>query len=310
MKRAAAVVLGALFLPAVAHAAVVKIASSTASSSYPAAEGVRYDPDMAHDGKVSTAWTEGNEANSGLGEWLEVTFESETKLVGFQIWGGTFVSYDLWNRSGRVKELEIEFSDGTKQKYTLKDEMVGQYIELTAPVTATSAKMRLKGVYDGTTFTDTGISEIVFYDDAPSESIKVKSWSASSVYPPDADGNYETSNMQDQLRDTMWCEGDDGDGSGQWVEATFGSSYSVNSLTMINGNGYDIRFNMKANRAKELTLTFSDGSTEKVVVKPGPSLQTVTFPAHSTTSVKVTVDGVQKGMEFNDLCLSELHFGG
>jgi hypothetical protein len=36
--------------------------------------------------------------------------------------------------------------------------------------------------------------------------------------------------------------------------------------------------------------------------------QVIEFPAKSTTKVRLTIDEVRKGKEFNDLCISEAVF--
>lgn len=292
-------------LPAAAGA--VKITSSSASSIYPESEGVRYVPEQVHDRKVSQNWTEGDQKSSGLGEWIQVNFEGEKNLTSFRIWNGTFTSYDMWTRSNRIKEIELEFSDGSKQSFTLTDAMSGELVELT-PVKTTSVKMRIKSVYNGSTFTDTAISEVVFYDDAKDGTAKVKSWKTSSTYKADADGNYEPVNMVDKAMDTMWCEASDGDGVGEWVEATFDGPTEVSKLNLVNGNGYNIMYAMKGNLATELKLTFSDGSSQTVTVKASGIPQSVSFTPVTTSSVKVSVNTVRKGKEFNDMCFSELQF--
>jgi hypothetical protein len=65
---------------------------------------------------------------------------------------------------------------------------------------------------------------------------------------------------------------------------------------------------MKGNRVTSATLTFSDGATETVAIKNSMMCQTVTFPSHQTSSVRVTVTEVSKGKEYNDLCISEARF--
>lgn len=290
-----------------AFAGAVKITSSSASSIYPEADGLRYVPEQVYDRKVSKNWTEGDQKSSGLGEWIQLDFEGEKNLTAFRIWNGTFTSYDMWTRSNRIKEVELEFSDGTKQSFTLTDGMSGELVDL-APVSTTSVKMRIKSVYNGSTFTDTAISEVVFFDDVDDGVATVKSWKTSSTYKADADGNYEPINMADTAVDTMWCEASEGDGVGEWVEASFASPTEVSTLNLVNGNGYNIMYAMKGNLATELLLTFSDGSTQTVAVKASGIPQKVSFTPVTTSSVKVSVNTIRKGKEFNDLCFSELQF--
>jgi hypothetical protein len=301
-------ILLGLLAAAPADAAPVKIASVTASGTKPTDDNGKYDPKHASDGKQATFWVEGGEG-SGLGSWVQLNFEGPTNVTALRVWNGSWYSYDFWERHSRTKEVELEFSDGTKEKMELKDEKVMADLVLSKTVTADWVKVKIKSVYSGNTFNDTGISEIQVLDDKPAAHIKVASWSSSTEYPEDADGNYSAVNVQDGLADSAWCEGDDGDGVGQWIQADFGASRSVSKLQWINGNAMSFPLFMKGNRATDVTLTFSDGSTEKLsAVKSSIRLTEVTFPAHTTSSVKISFDGISKGKEFNDLCLSEAYF--
>ena len=65
---------------------------------------------------------------------------------------------------------------------------------------------------------------------------------------------------------------------------------------------------MKGNRALEAELHFKDGTKETVAVKNSFRTQTITFPARTTSGVKMTFTKVMKGKEYNDLCVSEVLF--
>jgi hypothetical protein len=291
-----------------ADAAPVKVGLVTSTTTYPDTDGVSYKAAHAVDGKQSTVWVEGDESGSGLGAEVTFNFDEPTTVDSFRIWNGNYYSYDFWERHNRIKEVEVEFSDGSKQKITLTDEMKPELIKLDKPVETTSITFEIKGIYRGTTFNDTVISEVIFYDKTPDPYIPVTAYKASSVYAADADGTYEPINMADGINDSMWCEAGDGDGTGEWVEFNFGSAQDVRSMTLVNGNGYSFPFFMKGNRATKATLSFSDGSTEDVDIKNSLMPQTITFPEHETTKVKVTFTEVYKGKEFNDLCVSEAYF--
>lgn len=286
----------------------MKIVSVTASGTKPNDDTGKYDPKFVSDGKQQSYWVEGGEG-SGLGSWVQLNFEGPTNVAALQLWNGSWYSHDFWQRHSRLKEVELEFSDGTKEKMSLTDEKVMERIDLPKTVKAEWVKVKIKSVYSGNTFNDTGISEVQVLDDQPSSHVSVSAWRSSSEYPEDADGNYKAINVQDGLADSVWCEGDDGDGVGQWIEADFGSSKSVSKLSWINGNAASFALFMKGNRTSDLTLTFSDGSTEKLsAVKSSIKKTEVTFPAHTTSSVRITFDGIAKGKEFNDLCVSEAYF--
>lgn len=292
-----------------AHAGIVDVSSVTASRTLPDDEGVSYAETNTTDHKQSTVWVEGDTSGSGLGDWIEYDFGAEVELTSFRIWNGNFYSYDFWNRHNRIKEVEVAFSDGTKQMITLTDEMAPELVTLEKPVKTSSVKFKIKAIYRGTTFNDTVVSEIVFYDKKNDGRVDVRSYSASTIYPADADGNYDPKNVGDGAVDSLWCEGvEDGDGVGEWVQLDFGSSHTVSSLQLVNGNAYNIMYFMKGNRATEVKLDFSDGSSQTVAVKGSPSPQTIPLSPVSTRSVKMTFTGIQAGKEFNDLCIAEAVF--
>jgi len=283
-------------------------AAVSASSNYPEEGGISYTPERLSDGKVSTSWVEGDKG-SGLGAWTEIDLGGEKSVQKVKIWGGLWYSADYWKRANRPKEIEFEYSDGSKDTFTLKDEMKVQEFVLPAVRKTSKVKLKIRGIYDGTTWLDTAISEVQFFDTEADGAIGVRAVTSSSTLPADADGNYDPNNASDGINDTMWCEGNKaGDGTGDWLEFQLPSSQSVSKLTLINGIGTSMPFWMKANRATAATLTFSDGSTEAIAIKNSMLSQTISFPAHTTSKVRISFTTVAKGKEFNDLCISEAAF--
>ena len=297
-----------LALTATAEARDLKPAGISASSTYPSDANVSYETTNLTDLKASTVWAEGAEG-SGLGSWLLVDLGGEKTVTGAKLWNGNWYTSDFWARHSRIKELEVEFSDGSVEKFTLKDEKLPEVVRFSKPKKTTSVKFKVKSVYSGNTYNDTCVSEVQVFDDEPPEYAKPASYKASSIYPEDADGNYFPSNLEDGLVDSMWCEANKaGDGVGEWIEWSFPSATSISKLKMRNGNAFSLQFFMKANSAVSGTLTFADGSTHKVTIKPTMMDQVIEFPAKSTTKVRLTIDEVRKGKEFNDLCISEAVF--
>ena len=295
-------------LPALAWAGSIKPAGITASSTYPETNGVAYDAAKIADGKLSSAWVEG-ETGAGLGAWVELDLGGSHKVHEVRIYGGMWYSGDYWQRGERPKELEISYSDGTKDTFPMKDEMKVQKYVLPTPKDTTTVRVRVKSVYDGTTWLDTGISEIQVLDAEPDGRAPVRTFSASSVLAADADGTYDAANAGDGLSDSMWCEGSkDGDGTGEYLDFAFAGAQKVSKLTLIDGIGSSMSVWMKANRATTATLTFSDGSKTDITVKNSMLPQTITFPAVTTSSARLTFTTVVKGKEFNDLCISEAYF--
>ena len=119
---------------------------------------------------------------------------------------------------------------------------------------------------------------------------------------------YVPAHLVDGDPKTTWVEGASGVGQGEWIEVDFGGQKSISELTLINGVGGDLNAWKKSNRTTKATLTFSDGSTQVVDIKDFFLPQTTKFSPKQTSKVRVTFDEVSKGVEYNDLCVSELYF--
>jgi len=311
---AATTVLAAALAAPAALAARIKVTDVTASSYYDdpktTDDDVLYRPRNASDGKVSSAWIE-YEEGSGLGAWVQLDLGEAKTVHRLRIWNGNWYSWDFWQRHNRVREMEIAFSDGTVQKVVLQDKKVPEVVELTKPVTTSSIRLKILGIHRGNTFNDTSISEIQVLDDAPEARPVPGSTADSGHLPEDADGSYEVANVFDGLSDTMWCENQRaGDGTGTWIELRYPSPVTAGRLQLINGNGYALSFWMETNRAGQATLSFSDGSTEKVTLRDVMLEQTIPIATRTTSSIRIRFDTVKQGTKPKDpdsnvLCISE-----
>ncbi len=290
-----------------AFAGQLTVVSSAASSTY--AETPGYEVSKATDGKATSVWVEGDEG-SGLGAWMELDFGSDQKVTQVRIWGGDWTSWNDWQRANRPKEVELKFADDTTQVITLKDEKVAQTFDVPGGKSTRSLRLRFKSVYAGSAWFDTGIAEVQVFGDGGVERV-TGTVTASSTAPEDGDGNYQPVNVLDGLVDSMWCEGDPGDGTGQWLQVDFGTARSVSKFSFINGIGTSMPLWIKANQATGLRLTFDDGTSADVPIeRPSYKTTTVDVAPHTTKKVKISVTGVKPGKEFNDLCLSEVGFPG
>ena len=92
------------------------------------------------------------------------------------------------------------------------------------------------------------ISELRLLDNSEDAHHPVTAWEDSSHLPADGDGTYEAPNLWDGILDSMWCEGVEGDGNGQWIEFDFGQARRLSKLRMVNGNAYSLMWWMKSNR--------------------------------------------------------------
>jgi hypothetical protein len=284
-----------------AWAGTVPVKAVKASSHY--TESGNYEPGRLADGKAGTSWVEGD-SGSGLGAWAELDLGGEHAVAGIKIWAGDWYSYDSWTQASRPKEIELKFSDGTTELMQLEDKKEAQMLTFKERKTST-IRIRFKQVYTGSTWSDTGISEVqvLAAGSTPSKA------TASTEAKEDGDGSYTASNAVDGLADTMWCEGNaDGDGTGEYLSINLGSSQEISKMEVINGMGGSLMLWLNGNRATTATLTFSDGKTAEVEFTNTMKPQEITFPTAKTSSVKVTFTGIAKGKKFNDLCISEVRF--
>lgn len=290
-----------------AHAAPVKIASVSAKSSYSNA-GVSYPADNIKDGKSSTPWFEGD-PGSGVGSWIEVDLGGTKNVTKLQLLAGDW-SGGGWSKANRPKELEVRWSDGSTAIWTLGDEYRMQTFVPPQPKSTSTIRFKINSIYNGSAFPDTSISEILVFDDTADPNATVKQVKASSEFPADADGAYFATQASDGVRDTYWCEGNKGgDGVGEWLEFHFDAPTRVSALSVCNGMCTTPDMLKKGNAPSRVTLSFSDGSTQQVELKAlMPLPQKVTITPVTTSSVKIRIDEVRKGSEYDDTCLSEVTF--
>ncbi len=288
-------------------AAVLKPTWS-ASSVAPTVDNQSYGASNLGDGKASSAWFEGVDG-SGLNEWVQADLGAEKAVTGFTVWAGWWYTSSQWTHYNRPKALLVEFSDGTTQEFTLQDSYTPQAFELPSARKTSTVKFKIKSDFTSDAYQDTAISEIQIRDNSRAETAAVASYSASSTFPPDVDGTYDAKNISDGIVDTVWCEGNKtGDGTGEWLDLALAGSQTLSSLTLRNGNAYNLGVYMKSNRATQATLTFSDGGQETIAIKDTSVEQKVSFSPHTTSKVRIAFDTVKKGSEYNDLCLAEAYF--
>jgi hypothetical protein len=303
-----ALLAGIVSLPVPASAGRVAVSSVTASSEYPADASGSYEAKKIADGKISTAWVEGEERN-GLGANVTLTLAKEAEVAKVTFWAGMWYSTQYWDYSSRPTEVELAFDDGTTELVQIPNEMKPHTHTLKKPVKTKTIKVTLKNVQSGSTFSDTGISDILVHDTSAGRIVEVASSKASSTAAPDADGGYDVSNLHDGIQDSMWCEGDKGsDGTGQSVTYDFGTKTTLKKLVVRNGIGTSLKFFMKGNRAQNVTLAFDDGSTQKVKLANTMLKKSYDLTPVTASSVTMTFDDVVKGKEFDDLCISEAYF--
>lgn len=136
----------------------------TASSTLPASAKYSYDASNVLDGSPDTAWAEGAEGN-GVNQWIMLTADAGERalLSKLSILNGYQRTESTYYANGRIKEIEIEFSDGSTIQHTLADSTGWQNIPLVQQVETSSVRIIIKSVYAGSSYEDTCIGGITCY---------------------------------------------------------------------------------------------------------------------------------------------------
>jgi len=288
-----------------AHAERLAVKRVTASSSKPESMGVTFGPDKAADGQAYSHWAEGESAG-GLGDWIDFKFPKTSVVTRMVIYNGNWDSKDFFLRSNRVKKLRVKGMSGLPEEYELQDTMERQEVVFKKPLRTRSIKLILKDVYPGSTFNDTCISEVQFFNDLPGHAVMIAGAEATSALKSDPDASYGAGRVVDGLRDTVWCEGKEGAGVGEVITLKLGGDVSLETLEFLNGVAASEDTFQKNNRVIRMKLEF--GTTVKEVGIPdifGQKVQ-ISLGGVKASTIRLTILETTPGTHYNDTCISEL----
>ena len=136
----------------------VSASSSLIEQSY----GISHTPEKAIDGDLTTGWAE-NAPGAGVGESITLFLDSGYTVRGFVIHAGYQKSASLYERNARPAVLKLSFSNGESQSFTLQDLNGQQRILFAQPVETDRVTFTIESVYNGTTYQDTVISELMLF---------------------------------------------------------------------------------------------------------------------------------------------------
>lgn len=147
--------------PVKVYSSDAKITTVYASSSL-SEDGMTHSPDRLLDGDLSRAWAEGV---SGYGEGESVTFcfDDTYQLKGFSIWSGYQKSDYLFRANCRPSLVTVTTPNGYSQQFTLADVMGQQSLTFSNMPATNELTITINGVYTGSAWNDTVISEIEFF---------------------------------------------------------------------------------------------------------------------------------------------------
>jgi len=139
----------------------------TASSSLKSQGNFSYTPDKMTDNDTTTAWLEAAKDN-GINEWVQFSADTEQTVSGITIFNGYQKNSTTYQNNGRLKKINVVFSDGNYLTYdlsnqTYKESLNGIDIKFENPIKTTSLRISILDVYKGIHYTDTGITQINIY---------------------------------------------------------------------------------------------------------------------------------------------------
>lgn len=138
----------------------------------------------------------------------------------------------------------------------------------------------------------------------------LNSYSASSVLPASEYGTYVASNLSDGDWNTAWVEGSSGSGAGQSVTISraSGGKATVSCLELVAGYGKSTDIYYKNARPKQVSLIADSGEAVAQVTLADSYrvVQSISFPAVSTSSITLRIDSVYEGNKYDDCAISEM----
>ena len=129
------------------------------SSTLPRQGGTSYGPMNLDDWNPATAWCEGR-PDDGVGETIEIRFEWPQKISTIKITDGYVKSAKSFQENNRVKSLRLSAEGLPDFEATLADSAREQKIRFPRPVKTSWVKLTIGGVYKGTKYSDTCLSDV------------------------------------------------------------------------------------------------------------------------------------------------------
>ena len=134
----------------------------------------------------------------------------------------------------------------------------------------------------------------------------------SSILTDSSGKDYSAANVLDGDCSTTWAEGVDGSGIGEWIELDLGEINTITDIEIVNGLVNDNDGYYKNNRVKDVRFEFSDGTSQTATLDDDEKYaQTIHLSESVQTSyVRIVVESVYSGSEYDDTCISSVNLIG
>ena len=148
-------------MSAMADTVSVQIASVSATSELSEYQMTHFASRIADD-DLTTAWVEGADGY-GIGESVTLALEASCGVSGFTIYAGYQKTAELYAKNARPEEITLTFSNGESLSFTLADLNGPQTFYFAESIVTDSVTLTICSVYEGTTYEDTVITEIILF---------------------------------------------------------------------------------------------------------------------------------------------------
>ncbi len=107
---------------------------------------------------------------------------------------------------------------------------------------------------------------------------------------------------------TSWQEGVNGNGEGEYLEFRLSGESKIRAITVNMGNWRDQSNYNQNGRPRDITV-WLDSTSFSVTIPDGMTQYCIEFTSAVTASkVKIRIDSVYKGTNWEDTCISEITF--
>ncbi|WP_069999272.1 NADase-type glycan-binding domain-containing protein [Cellulosilyticum sp. I15G10I2] len=135
---------------------------------------------------------------------------------------------------------------------------------------------------------------------------------ASSIFSEKVNNNtiiYTPLALCDSDFTTVWVEGADGDGVGEWITIDNEQQFDLDTIQLTNGFTKNEDLYYKNNRIARLEIIATNGESKEIYLLDGIlGLQEFDVGFKNITGIKIIIKEVFKGTRHNDLCMSEIRF--
>lgn len=110
---------------------------------------------------------------------------------------------------------------------------------------------------------------------------------------------------------TAWCEGSPGDGVGEWIKVRFDGPMALSEVSIISGFAKTPALFRANARPRQIEITAEPRPPVVLELRDSMKVQRVALPPGAAVStVVLKVLSVYPGTRYQDLCISDLAFGG